>query len=64
MVINEGGKRESSVFNLIQVDPDRPVLVAGDPEKFHESTVQEEGGIWYHDALILAVVRRVAIRTS
>ncbi len=33
-----------------------PVLVPGDPEKSHESIVEKEGGIWYHDALIQAVV--------
>lgn len=38
------------------MDPDKPVLVAGDPERAHESTVEKEGGIWYHDNLIAAVV--------
>ena len=39
-----------------QVDPAKPVLVAGDPERFHERKVEQEGGIWYHDNLIAAVV--------
>lgn len=30
------------------VDPKKPVLVAGDPERAHERKVQEEGGIRYH----------------
>lgn len=38
------------------MDPEKPVLVAGDPERSHESKVKEEGGIWYHDNLIAAVV--------
>ncbi len=40
----------------IQVDPEKPVLVAGDPERAHETRVKKDGGIWYHDAVILAVV--------
>ena len=40
----------------MQVDPERPVLVAGDPERFHECNVKKDGGIWYHDAVIQAVV--------
>uniref|UniRef100_A0A336KKY3 CSON011745 protein n=1 Tax=Culicoides sonorensis TaxID=179676 RepID=A0A336KKY3_CULSO len=30
------------------VDPNKPVLVAGDPERAHERKVQEEGGLRYH----------------
>lgn len=39
-----------------QVDPEKPVLVAGDPERIHEQKVREEGGIYYHDNLIAAMV--------
>jgi len=30
--------------------------VAGDPERAHEVKMQEDGGIWYHDNLITAMV--------
>jgi len=30
--------------------------VAGDPERIHEQKVREEGGIYYHDNLIAAMV--------
>ena len=48
----------------LQVDPDKPVLVAGDPERVHEHTVEKEGGIWYHDNLIAAVVRLCVVHCS
>ena len=41
---------------LYQADPDKPVLVAGDPERMHEAKVAKDGGIWYHDNLIAACV--------
>ena len=37
-------------------------MVAGDPERMHEAKVVEEGGIWYHDNLITAVVCCYSIR--
>ncbi|KAL5487347.1 hypothetical protein EMCRGX_G019936 [Ephydatia muelleri] len=37
------------------VDPNKPVLVAGDPERCNEERVKREGGIRYHDALIGAM---------
>ena len=40
----------------MQVDPEKPVLVAGDPERTHEVKVVSDGGIWYHDNLIDALV--------
>lgn len=33
--------------NLTPVDPSKPVLVAGDPEKNHMKKVDEEGGVRY-----------------
>lgn len=32
------------------------MLVAGDPERMHEQKVREDGGIWYHDNVITAMV--------
>jgi len=43
-----------------QVDPEKPVLVAGDPERIHEQKVREEGGIYYHDNLIAAMNKLAA----
>ena len=40
----------------MQVDPEKPVLVAGDPERTHEVKVVSDGGIWYHNNLIDALV--------
>lgn len=40
----------------LQVDPEKPVLVPGDPERAHETSVQDQGGVWYHDNLIAALV--------
>lgn len=34
--------------NLPPVDTEKPVLVAGDPERMHEEKVQKEEGILYH----------------
>lgn len=33
--------------NLTPVDPDLPVLVAGDPERIHMKKVDQEGGVCY-----------------
>lgn len=33
---------------LLQADPSKPVLVAGDPERTHVEKVKKEGGITYH----------------
>ena len=30
------------------MDPQKPILVAGDPERAHEAKVQKEGCIEYH----------------
>ena len=40
----------------LQVDPEKPVLVAGDPECKHEEQVASDGGIWYHNNLIGVLV--------
>ena len=40
----------------MQTDPEKPVLVAGDPERAHEVKVVADGGIWYHNNLIAALV--------
>ena len=32
------------------------MLVAGDPERMHEQKVREDGGVWYHDNVITAMV--------
>lgn len=33
---------------ILQVDAEKPVLVAGDPESAHMKKVDKEGGIQYH----------------
>jgi hypothetical protein len=33
--------------NLTPVDPEKPVLVAGDPERNHMKKVDQEGGVRY-----------------
>lgn len=40
----------------MQVDPEKPVLVAGDPERTHEAKVASDNGIWYHNNLLDALV--------
>jgi uridine phosphorylase len=45
-----------ATLQCMQVDPDKPVLVPGDPERSHELAVEEQGGIWYHDNLITSLV--------
>lgn len=35
-------------MQFFQVDPSKPVLVSGDPERAHMQAVDEEGGIRYH----------------
>lgn len=42
--------------STMQVDPEKPVLVAGDPERRHEEQVASDGGIWYHNNLIDVLV--------
>ncbi len=42
---------------MFQVDPTRPVLVAGDPERAHETRVNDDGGICYHVNLVTAMER-------
>ena len=39
-----------------QSDPSLPVLVAGDPERSSMKRVKENGGIFYHQSLITAMV--------
>lgn len=49
-----------------QADPNKPVLVAGDPERAHIALVDSEGGIRYHVNQISASVifsQQVAIWT-
>ena len=40
----------------IQAEPDKPVLVAGDPERMQEKLVEQDGGITYHISIINAMV--------
>ena len=58
--MSRSGSRSRSFcqcFNLyLQANPDKPVLVAGDPERAHEAVVEKDGGVWYHDNLIAAMV--------
>lgn len=37
------------ILNDFQVDPSKPVLVAGDPERAHMEQVDKVGGIYYVD---------------
>lgn len=34
---------------MLQIDPDVPVLVAGDPERIHMEKVNKEGGLVYSE---------------
>lgn len=34
-------------ISFSEVDPEKPVLVAGDPERAHMARVDEEGGVRY-----------------
>lgn len=38
------------------MDPSKPVMVAGDPERIHEKMAEEDGGITYHRSIIDAMV--------
>ena len=42
-------------------EPDKPNLVAGDPERFIEKRVRQENGIKHHDALVGAMVRAFVV---
>lgn len=42
--------------NMEPADPNRPVLVAGDPERAHMSKVDGDGGITYHENQLKACV--------
>lgn len=42
--------------NMESVDPSKPVLVPGDPERIYIQKVEEEGGIQYHENQIKASV--------
>ena len=44
------------LYLLMQAEPDKPVLVAGDPERAHIALVDSEGGIRYHVNQIKASV--------
>ncbi|XP_071444240.1 uncharacterized oxidoreductase YjmC-like [Hetaerina americana] len=52
-------ERLSNFLDVIRalepVDPNKPVLVAGDPEKIHMKEVSYRGGILYHQGLIDAM---------
>lgn len=38
------------------MDPSKPVMVAGDPERKNEKMSEEDGGITYHHSIIDAMV--------
>ena len=38
------------------MDPSKPVMVAGDPERMHEKMAEQDGGITYHHSIIDAMV--------
>ena len=38
------------------MDPSKPVMVAGDPERLQEKMAEEDGGITYHCSIIDAMV--------
>ena len=40
-----------------QMDPSKPVMVAGDLERMHEKISKQDGGITYHCSIINAMVR-------
>ena len=39
-----------------QMDPSKPVMVAGDLERMHEKISKQDGGITYHCSIINAMV--------
>ena len=43
---------------VIQAVPDKPVLVAGDPERIQEKLVEQNGSITYHVSIINAMVTK------
>lgn len=38
---------ETDIYCFIQVDPEKPVRVHGDPEKIHMEQVHKDGGLSY-----------------
>lgn len=42
--------------NMEPVEADKPVMVAGDPEKAHMAKVDNDGGITYHENQLKALV--------
>lgn len=38
------------------MDPSKPVMVAGDPERLNEKMAEKDGGITYHRSIIDAMV--------
>jgi len=40
----------------LQLDPSKPVMVAGDPERLNEKMAEQDGGITYHRSIIDAMV--------
>ena len=45
-------------IQISQSEPDKPVLVAGDPERAHVKKVEKDGGIYYHNNLMNAMVSK------
>ena len=45
------------LFLYTQIDPNKPVMVAGDPERMNERMAEQDGGITYHCSIIDAMVR-------
>lgn len=35
------------ILFILQANPEKPVLVAGDPERMHMTSVQKNGGVRY-----------------
>lgn len=47
----------SDLRNMEPMDPSKPVMVAGDPERIHEKMSEQDGGITYHHSIIDAMDR-------
>ena len=39
-----------------QMDPSKPVMVTGDPERLNEKMAEKDGGITYHRSIVDAMV--------